>query len=193
MLPPFTTEQQELILGTLLGDGCLLLNSSANAHLQCAHGVKQRAYLEFKHRLLAPFSRPINVCRRYDPRYGRTYETHRFHTVCHPWLTQLRRLLYPAGAKVLPDAALNMLTPQALAFWFMDDGGCIRESTLSICTVSFDPASVGKAAALLGTRWGLNAWENRRRLFISAASKARFAELTAAFIPDFMRYKLGNL
>jgi hypothetical protein len=191
-LPDFSAEQKEIILGTVMGDGCLLLNSNGNAHLQVAHSVRQRAYLDYKHDLLRPFSRPINVHRRLDPRHGKIYETHRFHTVCHPHLTTLRQTAYPAGDKVLSEFFDRHLTPRALAFWFMDDGGNSRGSTLTICTVSFDATDIQRIAEHL-KGWGLKAWERKRRLWISAESKRRFVELTGDHVIPSMRYKFGKI
>ena len=190
-LPDMTIEQKEMIIGCVLGDGCLLLNSAGNAHLQIAHSVKQRAYLDYKHALLAPFSRPINIHARHDVRYNRTYETHRFHTVCHPWLTQLREMLYPGNVKCLRKDIDSLLTPRGLAFWFMDDGGCHNQSTFSICTVSFAAEDIARIAQFLG-RWNLKAWERKRRLYISAHCKYTFLDLIGEFVPQAMRYKLGS-
>ena len=190
-LPSFSREQQEVTLGTVLGDGCLLLNSNGNVHLQVAHSVKQRSYLDYKHALLMPFARPINIHRRFDSRYNHTYETHRFYTVCHPWLTQLRALLYPDKKKRLSPEVDDLLTPRALAFWFMDDGHCLNGSTFTICTVSFAAEDVARIAELLA-RWNLDAWERNRCLYISAHCKYTFLDLIGAFVPQEMRYKLGK-
>ena len=190
-LPAFSDAQQEMILGTVLGDGCLLLNSNGNAHLQVAHSVKQHAYLEYKQGLLAPFASAINIHRRLDPRYARTYETHRFTTQCHPWLTALREELYIDGTKHLPASVLPRITPRALAFWYMDDGGCSMQSTFSICTVSFPPAEVAEAARALAVL-DLRAWERQGRLFISAHCKYTLLNVIGPFVPESMRYKLGS-
>jgi hypothetical protein len=191
-LPDFSAEQKEVILGTVMGDGCLLLNSNGNAHLQVAHSVKQRPYLDYKHGLLRPFSRPITAYQRLDPRYGKVYETHRFHTVCHPHLTALRQTAYPGGNKVLSEFFDRNLIPRALAFWFMDDGGTSHGSTLSICTVCFEAADLRRIAEHLKD-WGLKVWERKRRLWISTESKRRFVELIGDHVIPSMRYKFGKI
>jgi hypothetical protein len=190
-LPDFTTEQKEMILGTTLGDGCLLLNSNGNAHLQVAHSVKQRDYLDYKHALLIPFASRITMHRRLDTRYNRIYEMHRFYTACHPWLTELRLMLYPGGVKHLPSNLAELLTPRVLAFWFMDDGHCSRPgNTFLLCTVCFPRDEVEMAAEVISCL-GLKAWEKQGRITISAHSKHAFVDLIGGFVPPSMRYKLG--
>lgn len=190
LLPDFTQAQKEMIIGTLLGDGCLLRNSAGNAHLQLAQSVKQRAYLDYKHAFLAPFSRPINTHKRLDTRSNCVYETHRFHTVCHPWLTYVREQLYPENKKQLVPFVDSWLSPRALAFWYMDDGTCIRGSTFSICTVSFAEEDVARVTKLVCTM-GLDAWVWKGRIMISARSKYKLRELIGPYVPESMQYKLG--
>jgi len=190
-LPPLTEVQQAVVLGSVLGDASLPVIGTGNAFFQVGHSVKQVAYLEYKRGLLAPFASGIDIHRRYDARYGHTYETHRFHTQCHWWLSLLRESLYVAGKKELTDDAIQRLTPCALAFWFMDDGGLSNGSTLSICTVSFSPTQVAKAANRFAG-WGLDAWEKKGRLWMSARSKRCFRELIRPWLHESMAYKVRS-
>ena len=49
-------DQLKLMLGSILGDGSLRYASEHNAHFRVGHGLKQRAYCEWKHEMLAPFA-----------------------------------------------------------------------------------------------------------------------------------------
>jgi len=51
--PGITHEQRQVILGSLLGDMCIMRRRpSWNAHLQIKHSIKQKEYVEWKYNAL---------------------------------------------------------------------------------------------------------------------------------------------
>ena len=54
-----TEDQHQLLLGGTLGDGSLRMVGRYSAHFRVAHAPGQKSYLEWKHAMLEPFSRPI--------------------------------------------------------------------------------------------------------------------------------------
>src|SRR3989441_2424720 len=54
-----TDDQWQVILGGTLGDGSLRKVGAHAAHFRVGHGAAQKAYLEWKHAMLTPFSGPI--------------------------------------------------------------------------------------------------------------------------------------
>jgi len=188
----FSSEQKELIIGTVLGDASILQNSRGNAHLSIAHSVKQLDYLQYKQELLKPFSRPIGEYGRYDKRYGRTYWTHRFFTRCHPFLTELRQVFYGNNGKELPAKIIENLTARSFSFWYFDDGNNMTGYATTICTVSFPVDQVRTACEILGDKWGISCHPTKDgRIYIRAGSYDRMEQLIQPFMIPSMEYKLG--
>jgi len=110
-------EQNQLILGTLLGDSSLLLDkhSFSNPRLSIPHSIKQKEYLMWKAKELANL----------DP----VIETHRtsgfgsqmlcVRTKASPSLRRYYSLRYP---KSHAYRSMDELTLRGLAVWCMDDG-----------------------------------------------------------------------
>lgn len=104
-LKSLTARQQAILLGTLLGDGCLKrFNKRSNAQITLAHCAAQADYLR---------------------RDG-------FRSICaasrsHPILTEYHTLFYGTGKKAISSDVLARLDQARqlgllLAVWYMDDG-----------------------------------------------------------------------
>src|SRR5690554_669413 len=99
---PPTRLQEQAFLGCLLGDGSLSKPPNGiNYHFSVYHAEKQREYLEWKHRILTPYSRPIQACAYLDKRDGKIRTGYRFHTISHPYFTALRHALYDGKKKTI--------------------------------------------------------------------------------------------
>lgn len=112
-----TPLQRQFVIGTLLGDGCLISSRSGNsARLQIRHQVKHKAYVEWKYSLIKDwvFTKP-----RVDKFNNSIY----FRTVSHPDLMEIKKEFYPKNRKIIPACLeWRLTTPLALALWMMDDG-----------------------------------------------------------------------
>jgi recombination protein RecA len=105
--------QYQLLLGGSLGDGSLRAVGRYSAHYRVAHSAEQKDYLEWKHQMLQPFSRPI----------GRVGRGVGFSILTMPALGELRRALYDVeGNRTVTTAVLERLDPRSLAVWYGDDG-----------------------------------------------------------------------
>jgi recombination protein RecA len=108
-----TDDQRQLVLGGGLGDGSIRMAGTHTAHFRVGHGLRQKAYLEWKHAMLEPFSRPIRPVGR-----GRGFDT-----LAMPALADLRRELYDGdGCRTVAACALDRLDARGLAVWYGDDG-----------------------------------------------------------------------
>ena len=114
---------QQVLTGTLLGDGCLERNGKW-VRLRVDHGGKQRNYVLWKYGVFKAIS--AAAPRRYmvyDKRTKRSYEHWRFDTRSLEELVKWRSLFYGSGQKTVPQHIGRLLrAPIALAVWFMDDG-----------------------------------------------------------------------
>jgi len=125
---PFSDIQKSVVLGSILGDGGLQLpKHSKNVKLQIKHCTKQLGYLEWKKRLLDPFSRPIYqssepgevvICGT------KSYSTGSFvtYTITHPDITNFFTSYYISGKKRVNKDIITELDLLALAIWVADDG-----------------------------------------------------------------------
>lgn len=116
-------EVKDFIIGTVFGDGHLSLPAK-NARLQLTHGDPQKFYIEHKAEILKDIC-PQGVKTKfiYDKRNNKNYLSHTICTYVNEYLTELHSIFYPQGKKYITPKALNLLTSEAIAYWYMDDGG----------------------------------------------------------------------
>jgi recombination protein RecA len=107
-----TEDQNQLILGGVLGDGSLRFASESNVAFRVGHGEKQREYCDWKHEMLAPFANRI----------GSTGNGIGFDTLPMGQLVGLHRQAYSAQGRRVSDGMLSALDARAVAVWYCDDG-----------------------------------------------------------------------
>lgn len=140
-----TDEQKEIILGTSLGDGYI----APNGTLHIAHCAEQYPYLYWLHHKLKPLvSGGISNCKKTN--------SFNFSTKSLDLLKQLRKELYPKGKKVVSKRVLNLLSPLALAVWFMDDGSR-NGSNNFLHTEGFTHSDRKLITQYLKEKWGIKA------------------------------------
>jgi len=130
-------EIQGAIIGMVMGDASLYRNrlrngdASGRHKISIAHSVKQRQYLEHKTGVIQPmFEYPLEVKLSTSKarKGGREYPVVRMQTRVHPRLTQIAKKIYEHDdrgqvvQKRITDWVLDNLTPEGLAYWWMDDG-----------------------------------------------------------------------
>ncbi|MBI2202709.1 MAG: recombinase RecA [Candidatus Rokubacteria bacterium] len=182
-----TDSQQQLVLGGTLGDGSLRAVGQHSAHFRVAHSVAQKDYLEWKHRMLEPFSRPI----------GRVGNGIGFSTLTMPVLGALRRELYDvAGGRAVAPAALDRLDARGLAVWYGDDGSFMGsyERWGKGKAVLYNKALTGEARAavlMMLRRFGFDSVrDDGRGFWFRAEDTLRFHELIAPYLHPAVDYKL---
>ena len=107
-------DQEQLILGGLLGDGALRRSSANTFSFRVGHGERQLPYLEWKHEFLAPFARAL----------APTGAGHGFDTIPMQQLSWLHEAVYPSGAvkSGVTTELVGKLDARAIAVWYADDG-----------------------------------------------------------------------
>ena len=116
----FSEYQRAVIIGSILGDGCLCENwSKTNYRLIISHSIIQKEYIEWKYEILKQYVLT-------EPKVHEGTQSYRLRTISHPYLSELRELFYPNGKKCLPKNVKEFLkNPLTLAVWFMDDGNAV--------------------------------------------------------------------
>lgn len=195
---PFSQEQKDVALGSLLGDAYLRPSgkSKKSFALSFAHGEKQLDYLKWKLGVFSAFVSTKELYRRESSFRGNA-PCYSFSTISHPYLAALHKLCYPNGKKGISQQWLDLLSPQALAVWYLDDGSLNRRyGTVVLCTNCFSRAEQDLIIRYLHERWGIEAKLEPRRnnqfvIRINASQSKAFRSIIAPYVPECMSYKLG--
>lgn len=193
----FTPLQEQLILGSLLGDASLSKPPNGkNYHWSVYHAGKQAEYLQWKYALLCPWSSRIQVTNYVDKRDGKARPGGRFHLPSQEWFTELRHELYPSSTKQLTPQFLKRIKhPIALATLIGDDGSWDK-SGIQISSKQFTEAENGLLAFYLTTTFGIRITPFFSRpyhlLRIPSDQIAKVHSLCLSLLPESMWYKFGG-
>lgn len=120
-----TQYQKSVIIGTILGDGCLRIGKGRkNALLEINHSFKSKDYVDWKYQVLKNLVKSEPKARKGN---GNRI-AYRFCTKQLPELTKIKNDFYENNVKIIPT---NLkLDPISLAVWYMDDGSKCRKSDI---------------------------------------------------------------
>ncbi|MDP3996337.1 MAG: hypothetical protein Q8P86_01430 [bacterium] len=191
----FTEEQRALIIGSILGDGCLCDNwSKTNYRLFINHCLGQKDYVWWKYGVLKNYILS-------EPRYYDRNNSLTIRTISHSELSELRNVFYRDKQKIIPQNIQEFLKdPRVLAVWFMDDGNnVIRNGKIigyHINTQSFTRKENKLLAKCLYAIYGIEALlernHKRYRLAIwKRDSRLKIRNLVKPYVLESMQYKLG--
>lgn len=205
--------QRNLLVGTLLGDGNLQTFSKGKTwRYRALQQASQKEYLFHKYEVLKNLcgSEPVFGSPE-DLRTGKKAERWYFNTKVDSSLKEFGDLFYKlnqTGERFTKDVPTNikeLLTPQAVAYLYMDDGALKwvgHSNAMRICTDSFSEAGVLNLINALNSNYGLktNMTVERkdgiivaRRIAIPEKDAVRFVELIKPFLIDCMKYKVSDL
>jgi len=187
--------QKAVLVGTLLGDGYLEANwSKTNYRLGIRHSKDQEQYVQWMYEILKP------IVTTPPQHYDRTRSVW-FRTISHAELSELYRIFYRDGNKIIPETIAQYLSnPVTIATWFMDDGNVKRNRKrvdgYHLNTQSFSrDENILLAVAMNkmhSIRCTIEPNHKYYRLAIyQRSSRDAFANLIRGHIIPSMRYKLG--
>ena len=193
-------QQFDIIVGSLLGDArleCRSVGARApiTARLRIHHGDKQREYVWWKYEQLKEFVvTPPKQITWVNPKRNLTEVSWYFHTRSIREFGILYQYFYDRE-KILPLYIEKMLSPQALAVWFMDDGSR-TESGGTISTHSFIKDDQYRILAFLKEKYGIRVSVVKDRTqWKIALNQLAFAQLVSTikpFIIPSMAYKIAD-
>lgn len=190
-----TNEQEQFILGSLLGDLSIdFTGQMKNAKLCIVHSIKQEELFMKKVEILGEFMGNYKLYSAYDNRTDKTYKTWRGNSKSHKSFNKIYNLLYPNKVKTVTQKYLDKITnPIALAFWFMDDGS----ECGTIATNCFSLEEMELLINWLKTKWNILSTKQKNKesyvLHISQKSRLDFERLIFPYIIPSMYYKLKFL
>ncbi len=189
--------QQEILIGTLLGDGHLEQNGK-NVRLRVGHGLPQREYVAWKHQELKDLVRGnIRTARIFNSKRNKYYEHLQFSTLTCSDFTEWRDVFYPHGKKIVPENISDLLiTPLSLAVWHMDDG--YKRNDCNALRLNTDAFSVSDQNLLIGclkNNFGIESKLHKKdktfNIYIGGKSAKIFCDLVKPYIIDSLLYKVS--
>lgn len=190
-----TQRQQDIIIGSVLGDG-YLEPSGSTARLQLKQSQEKKDYVFWL------YSEFHNLCKS-PPKQRKDNNQWYVSTRYFSELNYLRMMFYQNGIKFIPKNIDTLLTnPLSLAIWFMDDGtldwrvkdhyafrlttNCFsvedNELLVSVLRKNFLIGATVQTTLIRGKRYP--------RIHIGAKGRARFCELVHPFMLHCFNYKL---
>lgn len=183
-----TSTQQSIVVGSVLGDGCVRHPKGRKSALfEVNHSYQYREYVDWKYETLKEFVRTPPKKRKNN---GKRI-AYRFTTLSFPEMTQIYNRFYVNGKKIIPNDLY--LDPVMVAVWFMDDG-CKSYNALYLNTQQFDRQSqeiLMQCLDRLGIKSTLNKDKIYHRIRIRVESVPYFISLVRSYIHPMFQYKIG--
>lgn len=200
-----TNDQHEILIGSLLGDGCLFkYRADKNPILSLLRATKDIDYLKWEYSNFKDFclSEP-NSIEIFDKRTNKTYYQSKFATRQVPIFNNYYNEWYPLGKKIVPK---NLkLTPLICAIWFCDDG-CVtitkhNRIQLKLSTHGFSVDDVTYLVDLLNKRYNEKfrlGFSEKKPIIVASDNASRaFAKDIDAILPKSMdrkaKWRLPNV
>ena len=187
-----TQEQQEYIFGTLMGDGNLRLlgKNKQSVFGRINHSLNQLSYCIYKQNLLSNLTYSVKHCKTQNKEYNKTYQLCYFCFKPNTELLPIYYSFYGENNKKDVPKDLSLLTPRAMALWFMDDGSASKNCSISIATCSFSLEGLLRLKDFLKETYDLNVTINKEfKLYFHAESARKFYNLVKDYIIEDMLYK----
>jgi hypothetical protein len=187
-----------IIIGTLLGDGCLECNGKS-VRLRLEHGVSQEQYLLWKYnefKKVATPSSPMKV-HAYHKVHQKFYDSLRMYTFSNESFKLYWDVFYQNGRKIVPKNILKLLTePISLAVWFMDDGYKRNDcNAFRLNTDSFLKQEQLQLIEVLKKNFNIESTLHKKgkhwNIYIPQRSSKRFVEIVKPYIIPSLEYKIA--
>lgn len=192
--------QRSIIVGMLLGDGHLeTQNGRKTFRLKVEHTASQQFYVDWLYEQLQDWVLTPTATKQKNIN-GKTTEHFCFQTLS---VVQFRfyglQFYDDQGKKKVPKLIRRLLTPLALAVWFMDDGSAKSKHhrALILNTHCFSRREINILQTALHQRYqiesSIRTQKDGLQILITGDNARRFIEVISPYmLPDF-RYKFGAL
>src|SRR3989338_2588641 len=184
--------QRDVLIGTVLGDGCLKISRSGKAaQLQICHSFSSKDYVFWKQQI---FKEWVFA----EPRYYQINNSLIFRTVSHTLIFEYMKAFYKGRIKIIPQNICDILKSNlSLAVWFMDDGnGYLETYAFRLSTYAFGLEGNLLLQKCLSVNFGLEVTLRKDskgyQLYIPTRNKSafKFKDLIAPYILPSMKYKI---
>ena len=190
-------KQEAIIIGTLLGDGCLERNGKY-VRLRLEHGISQGEYLLWKYRELKNvITGKVMRVNAFHKKNNKNYESLRIYTYSHGVFEKFWHIFYKNRKKFVPLNISELLnTPLALAVWFMDDGYKRNDcNAFRLNSEAFNKQEQIKLCRMLKNNFGIDVTLHKKgkfwNIYVPQKSAKKFVEIVKPFILPNFQYKIA--
>jgi hypothetical protein len=190
-------QQREILVGILLGDACLeTQDRGCTYRLKVEQSARHQAYVQHLYAAFQPWVLTPPRERTSVASTGVTTRSSVFSTVSHAAFRFYAQQFYEKRGKRVPKLIHRVLTPLALAYWFMDDGSMKSSQSKGVIfnTQGFQRPDVERLIVVLQSRFGLMAHIRHQadgfQIYVSGSSFEDFVKWVEPWIIADMRYKL---
>ena len=194
-----TEAHQEILVGLLLGDGCLeTQNGGRTYRLKIEQSARHEAYVRHIHQLFSEWVLTPPRRRLSRASNGTMTINWTFQTVSHEAFQPYGLQFYGGGAKKVPELIADWLTPCGFAYWFMDDGSVKSAESKGVIlnTQAYTLGDVERLIEVLKSRFGLQAKIREQsdgpQIYVAGRSFEQVSELIEPFVLEEMRYKVPH-
>lgn len=207
------TSDLGILVGMCYGDGYLNVRKDKKggwkSDMVIVHSIKQLEYLQYKHELIHKIfggNAHITIFDHLLPSTGKFYRMCRS-SKSNPYFRRLKHAVYKDGKKKFTRNTLNLLTPQGIAIWYMDDGHAGRNITgmnkvTSVYSTISTYCSEEEAQTIcdyFNEKWGIEfriGYEKAKKSHIvrlNTQMTRRFVKLIKPYIIPSMEYKISHV
>lgn len=179
-------KQFDVLIGSMFGDGYI----TKLGRIQIEQGENQRDYLLWKYEMLKNItSTKICCAKRQKYSSAKVTTSYRFWTKQYfrPW----RAIFYPLGKKIVPEDIKKVLSPLAMAVWFMDDGYLRTKKSIAMSTDKFSTDDLDKICSALSEKFNIKPTIVKSgKLYFGVVATEKFINVVEPFIIPSMCYKI---
>lgn len=192
----------QVLLGSILGDGCIHLNRSGNlGHLRFAHSEAQKEYGIWKGDLLKNiiyYERLFDKIQRFDKRTNKKYTSYWgitkehvfFKNMFNKWYSQKLINGKIKNIKHINKDDFEKIEPLGLAIWFQDDG-YKETSGYCISTMCFSYEDLLFIKNVFNKKWNIDITiRKNNEIYIPSKHRDKFTQLIKPYVHDVCKYKL---
>lgn len=184
-----------VIVGCMLGDANFRVSTTGNVRF-----ILKQSIVNF-HVVWAAFVHLVHYCASVPALETSILNGKRFFgiilaTRTYPVFTQLYKLFYQNGVKVISPELYHYLSPTALAWWIMCDGARMAGGMI-LCTECFTLAEVVTLMNILMLRYDLqctiHTTRSGPRIYIAESSMPKLRAIVGPHMLPFSMYKLAGV
>jgi recombination protein RecA len=192
--------QRSILVGTVLGDGHLeTQNGRKTFRLKIEHSASQKFYTDWLYEQLHDWVR-TPIAMKHKNVAGKTVIHYLFQTLSVAQFRFYGLQFYDTdGKKRAPKIIKRLLTPLAMAVWFMDDGSAKSKYHRAVIlnTHCFSKSDIFKLQAALVQRYGIETkirpQSEGPQILITGEHARTFMEIVAPYMLPNFSYKFGAL
>lgn len=187
-LEDMSSEEFQIFLGNILGDGCLKQSGGGDF----AHSLAQAEYFYWKYNKLRRICNIPKFKEEFDERTGKyyscLYSTYKSCVCVNKFYPQF----YNNFIKYINKDLFSKIEPLGLAIWFMDDG-CFDHNSISIATNYFTDEDINIIIELLQNKFDLHFKKQASNIIrLSNLDFEKFKNLIYNYMHPSLLYKFGS-